>query len=798
MNSLADGGLDYYREVDQRTLTYAIDRHSFPSPSQFAALVHNMPAATKAWEEACVECKVRFVHLDQFDDSPSPEKVNFTVRYLDSRGAFIAASFFPHDPPLRRFINIDPSYFSSGFDEIGVLRHELGHTLGYRHEHIQGVAGCAQEDGHWKPLTPYTPHSVMHYMCGGGGSFALTLQESDIRGHQLLYGAGIDQAHQKASSLVIRFEGGDVAKNVLDVLALLNAHGAISTTTWWVERGDSIGDIYKRLLNLPGSPVEVRHIADLFNDERISSRPLRVGDPVLVPDVTLTTYPFSLTLDRRSEKERAQLTSIDKHWDYIFTGSEEISDTVTRLDFVGYELSLGTLPPTQARAIASMIDGWHRKEILSFAGDGLVAPRQSFSVTSPSDLMTQYQQSDKLSYGAEAALGELINLPATFPCADEKGLSTRVVLLDQPVYRHPDLGANVLNPIGPVLTNPLDAQTGKWQTIRKSFDTAVDHGTHLAGIIGSQKNGFGLIGLAPGVPILSLDWEKLKDDPFALADQLTNLAQGAGFPFVLFANGWQNQPTRGAKALNARLDGVKLLWIVAAGENFDGPDGADISSPSFPLAPMSFGDKYYIVVVTACEKCYSTSPRLMRFANYSSNRDFVQIAAPGDGIPSTISGGGYDRAIGTSQAAALAAGLAAAMVECWPDSYYRQPDKVKFRLQLTSRPSLGEDSAKIQAGIIDGQVAILDPEANWRFLLSDNGDHYQKFDPAGWCDETIRLLDPDDNSDLPPILTSTIRRVVRANNAWVIYSSVRLEVEQNELVSASAYFSLGPVRLESA
>jgi hypothetical protein len=29
-------------------------------------------------------------------------------------------------------------------------------------------------------------------------------------------------------------------------------------------------------------------------------------------------------------------------------------------------------------------------------------------------------------------------------------------------------------------------------------------------------------------------------------------------------------------------------------------------------------------------------------------------------------------------------------------------------------------------------------------------------------------------------------------------SSVRLEVEQNELVSASAYFSLGPVRLESA
>lgn len=76
------------------------------------------------------------------------------------------------------------------FDKTGVLRHELGHVLGYRHEHIGNVPGCNTEGVSWERLTPYTPNSVMHYFCGGAGSFDLSLRDLDKAGHRCLYLTG--------------------------------------------------------------------------------------------------------------------------------------------------------------------------------------------------------------------------------------------------------------------------------------------------------------------------------------------------------------------------------------------------------------------------------------------------------------------------------------------------------------------------------------------------------------------------------------------------------------------------------
>jgi hypothetical protein len=88
---------------------------------------------------------------------------------------------------------IDPSYFDAGlsFNKVGVLRHELGHVLGFRHEHIRSGAppACPDEDL-WGTidLTQYDPQSVMHYFCGGAGSPELALTELDRIGSQKLYG----------------------------------------------------------------------------------------------------------------------------------------------------------------------------------------------------------------------------------------------------------------------------------------------------------------------------------------------------------------------------------------------------------------------------------------------------------------------------------------------------------------------------------------------------------------------------------------------------------------------------------
>jgi hypothetical protein len=177
----------FWKERTTRTLTYAVDRASFTDAANHARVTENMAKATRDWEKACGDCGIDFIHKPEHDGAPSHEQVTFIVRQVDAGGSFIAAAFFPNDAPADRFVDIDPSYYSTSFDTVGVLRHELGHVLGYRHEHTRGISGCFFEDSSWKPLTPYDPRSVMHYFCGGGGDMRLKITKLDKKGHQSLY-----------------------------------------------------------------------------------------------------------------------------------------------------------------------------------------------------------------------------------------------------------------------------------------------------------------------------------------------------------------------------------------------------------------------------------------------------------------------------------------------------------------------------------------------------------------------------------------------------------------------------------
>lgn len=175
-------------------LTYAVLKASFSDETYYTRIVEAMAKATADWEATC---GVNFRHETAADagkaaseDVPKPL---FTVELINAGGRFIAAAFFPNDPVEERRVVIDPSFFKEnlGFDPVGVLRHELGHVLGFRHEHIRSGAPplCPNESlDHTIDLTEYDPKSVMHYFCGGVGNKELAITEIDRRGSQILYG----------------------------------------------------------------------------------------------------------------------------------------------------------------------------------------------------------------------------------------------------------------------------------------------------------------------------------------------------------------------------------------------------------------------------------------------------------------------------------------------------------------------------------------------------------------------------------------------------------------------------------
>lgn len=175
-------------------LSFCVLKNTFGDEAKYEMARNNMLAATWDWEATC---GVKFEHRADLDESPTntPADVLFTVREVDAGGRFIAAAFFPNEPRNRRRLVIDPSYYTTSFDKVGVLRHELGHVLGFRHEHIRSGSppACGDEDtGDTIGVTIYDPKSVMHYFCGGVGSLDLIITDIDRAGSQKIYGPSFE------------------------------------------------------------------------------------------------------------------------------------------------------------------------------------------------------------------------------------------------------------------------------------------------------------------------------------------------------------------------------------------------------------------------------------------------------------------------------------------------------------------------------------------------------------------------------------------------------------------------------
>ncbi|MDW3210638.1 MAG: hypothetical protein R8N23_12255 [Reichenbachiella sp.] len=170
-------------------ISYSIIKQTF-SEAEYNNLIAYMSEATEDWSRIC---NVAFTHRSDLDDqlnaSDNPQELTFVIKKVNS-GTFIAKAFFPYYPKYRRKILIDFTFFTSDFSKPGVLRHELGHVLGFRHEHIRSGAPaiCPSENmNNTIELSDYDPKSVMHYFCGGVGSKDLKITKKDSIGASIFY-----------------------------------------------------------------------------------------------------------------------------------------------------------------------------------------------------------------------------------------------------------------------------------------------------------------------------------------------------------------------------------------------------------------------------------------------------------------------------------------------------------------------------------------------------------------------------------------------------------------------------------
>jgi hypothetical protein len=140
------------------------------------------PALKSAGDDWAKVCGVEFSEVLVRDQAV------FTVVYCGvGLHGLLALAFFPAD--VDRTLRVyDACFEENGFPLVGVMRHELGHVLGFKHEHIRNPFIGGESLNDTIGLTSYESVSVMHYVVGrlGNANFIITAQDGE--GARRVYG----------------------------------------------------------------------------------------------------------------------------------------------------------------------------------------------------------------------------------------------------------------------------------------------------------------------------------------------------------------------------------------------------------------------------------------------------------------------------------------------------------------------------------------------------------------------------------------------------------------------------------
>ncbi len=189
------------------------------------------------------------------------------------------------------------------------------------------------------------------------------------------------------------------------------------------------------------------------------------------------------------------------------------------------------------------------------------------------------------------------------------------------------------------------------------------HGTHVSGIIGAVRgNGVGIDGIAPAVHIMMIravpDGDE-RDKDIANAIRYA-VDHGARVINMSFGKGYS--PEKGAVDEAVRYaDAHNVLMVHAAGN-----DGENLDThANFPTPAYADSGHARNWIEVGASSWSGGDSLAASFSNYSQSR--VDVFAPGVDILSTVPGNTYERDSGTSMAAPVVTGLAALILDYYPD-----------------------------------------------------------------------------------------------------------------------------------
>jgi subtilisin family serine protease len=602
-----------------------------------------------------------------------------------------------------------------------------------------------------------------------------------------------DEVVRVPPGVVVSFEGGVVGDNVANVLQKLLEHpDGLPTETYTVQPNDTACGILDAR-SYPPPCTHMLKLLDRLNQARPPSKSsLKPGDALVLPRLTITRYTTTKKFSGGSPSEVSKQKTIQQYWKSLEPSQVQTTPNTSMIEYKAYELYIPTsgdkaslqliarlAPVRSTNVLVDMLRVTPPAAKLHAARTANEYKNACETGTAVTDALAYQDYSDP-DKDALVVIGN--NLPQqTVP----------VHLIDTPLLPSPNLY--------PAFGDMPGAQPWKCKW-NNEFSPVHHHATHLAGILASQGNGFGFVGLCPKVKVKPFEW--IKPGPngkplAASADRAIQLAQRismserAGQPLRVYlaavsfdpptvrlsAGHFQNPDQRFLRRLEKTIKDARPLLIVAAGQAESSADLAVNLSPTSAESPQNLGDLENVIVVTACTECSQSQTTLMSTAWYSSgDRRIVHVAAPGgSGIPGWITNDSIGVAYGTSQAAAYTAGVAASMIGAFP-TIYTEPKMVKVRLQVTSRPIVrrmdgtpNPDADKIAAGVVDPVLARLDPSQHW---LKDGGT-WRTVKIKGFSAERMVLRDTDGYERGANM--STVLRILQtpdtiSKRQWTIYT----------------------------